>query len=582
MELALAKNLSVPLDAVTQTFGFMGKKGSGKTYLAGLMAEQMLDRHAQIIVIDPVGNWYGLRVGADGKSKGKDIFIVGGEHGDVPILPDAGERLAKLLVEKQISVILDISGFRQGERRRFAADFAEEFYHLKKTQKSAVHLFVEEAQLFAPQQFKGQERMLGAFENIIRLGRNYGIGASMISQRPQSVNKEVLNQVECLFVLQVNGVQEREALDKWVQEAGADRSLVGQLPGLTQGEGYVWSPSWLRIFARFHFGTKTTFDASATPTVGQKRQAAKLTPIDVAALKVDMQQVIEKAEADDPNALRRQISELKRQLATKQPTGKIERIDHDKLAEAQKAELTKILDNNFKKIQDQFLKHIRDSLACVQGAESILSRMHDSVLAGSWSIDLTSQAKHIIKSAVVTTPLAQKALPRNNAITAPRPRPTAESNGNLGKGERAILSVLAQHGTKSKNFVAAVAGYSVTAGGFGNLLSRLRTLGYLAGSNPIEITQEGLAVLGAWDPTPSGIELLEFWKSKLGKAERLILGALAESDLEMTRDELAEAAGYEPTGGGFGNSLSRLRTLELIEGSGTIQLNRDFAEALSQ
>ncbi|HTH42873.1 MAG TPA: DUF87 domain-containing protein [Terracidiphilus sp.] len=582
MDLALAKNLRVPLDAVTQTFGFMGKKGSGKTYLAGLMAEQMLDRHAQIVVIDPVGNWYGLRVGADGNSKGKDIFIVGGEHGDVPILPDAGARLARLLVEKQISVILDISSFRQGERKRFAADFAEEFYHLKKTQKSAVHLFVEEAQLFAPQRPGPDDmRMLGAFESIIRLGRNYGIGASMISQRPQSVNKEVLSQVECLFVLQVNGTHERKALEEWVQEVGADRSLVGQLPGLTQGEGYVWSPSWLRVFARFNFGKKTTFDASATPTVGQKRQAATLTKIDVAALKADMQQVIEKAEADDPAALRRQIADLKRQLAAKLPAGKIETLDRGKLIEAQKAELTKILENNFKRIQDQFLKHIRESLARVQDAEHTIIRVHDSILAASWSIDLTSQAKHVIQAATVTTSLAEKPLPRNNAITT-APRPTAESNGKMGKGERAVLTVLAQHGTKNKNFVAAVAGYSVTAGGFGNILSGLRTQGYIAGSNPIEITQEGLAALGAWNPMPSGIELLEFWKRKLGKAERLILGALAESNHAMTKAELAEATGYEASGGGFGNSLSSLRTLELIEGSGSIQLNRDFAEALNQ
>ena len=37
---------------------------------------------------------------------------------------------------------------------------------------------------------RGQERMLGAMEDIIKLGRNYGIGVSLLSQRPQSVNIE--------------------------------------------------------------------------------------------------------------------------------------------------------------------------------------------------------------------------------------------------------------------------------------------------------------------------------------------------------------------------------------------------------
>ena len=315
MALKITESISLPNDAVTQTMACIGRKGAGKTYLASLLAEQMLAIRAQVVIIDPVGNWYGLRVAADGKGKGRDIFIAGGEHGDVPILPETGARFAKLIVEKNISIVLDVSGFRQGERKRFAADFAEEFFHLKKAHRSAVHLFVEEAQLFAPQRAGSEEaRMLGAFENIIRLGRNYGIGATLISQRPQSVNKEVLNQVECLCVLQVNGVLERKALDEWVQEKGADRKLVNELPGLSQGEGFIWSPSWLRIFKRVNFSKKTTFDASATPEVGKTTKAALLSTVDVEALKADLKEVIASVEKDDPKALRKEIAVLQGEL----------------------------------------------------------------------------------------------------------------------------------------------------------------------------------------------------------------------------------------------------------------------------
>lgn len=90
MKLAISDAVALPEDAVTQTFGCIGRRGAGKTYLAGVLAEQMLDLHAQIIVLDAVGNWYGLRVSADGKSKGKDIFVIGGEHGDIPVTAGAG------------------------------------------------------------------------------------------------------------------------------------------------------------------------------------------------------------------------------------------------------------------------------------------------------------------------------------------------------------------------------------------------------------------------------------------------------------------------------------------------------------
>src|SRR4051812_31270372 len=107
--LKIAPGLTLPLDAVTQTIGCIARKGAGKTYLAKKLAEQMLHADAQVIVIDVVGNWYGLRLAADGKSAGFAIYVFGGDHGDVPLTPEAGKRIAALVTEKRISVVLDIS-----------------------------------------------------------------------------------------------------------------------------------------------------------------------------------------------------------------------------------------------------------------------------------------------------------------------------------------------------------------------------------------------------------------------------------------------------------------------------------------
>src|SRR4051794_14879338 len=81
-KLELAPNLALPIDAVTKKFGFFGQNGSGKTYGAMKLAELMLDAGAQIVVIDPVGKWYGPRLAADGKTpSGIEIPIFGGLHG---------------------------------------------------------------------------------------------------------------------------------------------------------------------------------------------------------------------------------------------------------------------------------------------------------------------------------------------------------------------------------------------------------------------------------------------------------------------------------------------------------------------
>ena len=559
MPLNISSHVVLPNDAVTQTFACIGRKGAGKTYLASLLAEQMLDLGAQVVILDPVGNWFGLRVAADGKSKGKDIFIAGGERGDVPILPESGARFARLVVERNISIVLDVSGFRQGERKRFAADFAEEFFHLKKTQRSAVHLFVEEAQLFVPQRCGPDEaRMLGAYENIIRLGRNYGIGATLISQRPQSVNKEVLSQVECLCVLQVNGSHERKALEEWVQEAGADRKLVGELPGLGRGEGYVWSPSWLRVFKRVTFAKKVTFDASATPEVGKTTKAALLSAVDVEALKADLQEVIASAEKDDPKVLRREIAELKKQLSTKTVVSQAMTIPKAELEEWKTMCTTlqkKVAEN------EKVFGHVNDfARGVIETAEAI------QIAIGSRKVIVGEQPK----------PIMPKLKPESEwpkPFVRPAPVKRQEPDGNLSGPEQRILNAIAwleSIGVDSPEqpAVAFLAGYSYGGGAYNNPRGRLNVNGmveYVSG-NRIRLTDTGKRTAVYPEGIGTNEELHQAVLSRLpGPEQRLLTPLLKSYPSAMHNQTLADAAGYTAGAGAFNNPRGRLKTLGLIE-----------------
>jgi hypothetical protein len=49
-KLQLGANLSLPIDAVTQTFAFMGKRGAGKSFSAGKLVEEMLGAGAQVVI----------------------------------------------------------------------------------------------------------------------------------------------------------------------------------------------------------------------------------------------------------------------------------------------------------------------------------------------------------------------------------------------------------------------------------------------------------------------------------------------------------------------------------------------------
>ena len=52
--LRIAEDLELPLEAVTQTFAVLAKRGVGKTYLAMVIAEEMLKAGLQVVIADRV------------------------------------------------------------------------------------------------------------------------------------------------------------------------------------------------------------------------------------------------------------------------------------------------------------------------------------------------------------------------------------------------------------------------------------------------------------------------------------------------------------------------------------------------
>ena len=50
MGLKIARGLVLPIDAVTQTFGMIGRRGSGKTNAAGVLVEELLEMRSTLPV----------------------------------------------------------------------------------------------------------------------------------------------------------------------------------------------------------------------------------------------------------------------------------------------------------------------------------------------------------------------------------------------------------------------------------------------------------------------------------------------------------------------------------------------------
>jgi hypothetical protein len=556
----ISSSLSLPEDAVTQTFAFLARRGAGKSYGAMKLAEGMLDAKAQVVAIDPVGVWYSLRIAADGKGAGYDLPIFGGLHADVPLEPESGAFIADLIVDRGISAVLDVSQFRKHDRLKFALDFAEQLFHRKKQRRSPMHLFIEEAQVFVPQTatesrggdrhpkggFYSSARMLGAFEDIIKLGRNFGIGATLISQRPQSVNKDALNQTEALFVLQTNGAQERKALQNWITEQGIEsKGLVDELPALPIGTAYLWSPSWLRKLEKVKIGKRKTYDASATPVAGMEHiEPRPLSPAELTEVEKAMAATIERAKADDPKALRARIAELEK--ATRS-------------APAATVEIEKRVEVPV--LAPSVAQELRDQCA---GIGSLLDR-YTAV-----TDQIQGALARIQRPSSVVAPPPRAAAPK--AVPVKRSATALELTSR--PGERRMLIVLAmRHPTAlTRQQLGTLAGVKATGGSFGTYLSRLRGQGFISESGgAVGITAEGLASIRDEVPAApqSTEEIIAQWANKLQPGSKRMLDELiAVHPKALTKAQLGERAQVDPIGGSFGTYLSRLKTIGLVEVDG--------------
>lgn len=625
-KLRISEDQTLPLDAITQRISVLGRTGSGKSHTGMVVVEEVLQLHQQTVILDPKGDFWGLRSSKDGKKKGYGIAVFGGEHGDIPLDPSSGAMVADLVIKQGISVILDLSLFEsKAEENRFATDFADRLY---RKNRRAILFVIDESDSFMPQQPMPEERrMLSKFDIICRRGRSRGIGVMLLSQRSAAIHKGCLSQTELMIAHQTTGPQDRKAIELWVKGKGTEeqqKQFMARLASLKKGEAIIWSPSWLNLFREIKIRDKRTYDSSATPTVGVRRRAPKvLAQIDLDRIKKQMTATLEQAKQEDPKLLRERIAELEKKVReadrfreavdkkSKSIEQKLDKVQPQikKMAE-RIVEKTQVVEKIKRvKVEVPLLKkrQYNELEKMMSRCEKVMSHLDSAGMRFEvfsrclWPdivkirerLDEMKKVRFnppapkpmtVVEHRVAAKGAAQQLLSKTRkAVPAKTAPAVVEPSGderfqkilsgeeNLKDGQRRMLKTLATYHPQPlpRAQLGPISTISPTSGTFSSYLSTLRGCGFIAeDGKEISISRAGLEYLkGDFEQSPPTTdERVSNWKPSLKDGQRRMLDTLVAAKGEwISKDDLGEATGINKTSGTFSSYLSTLRRNGLVD-----------------
>lgn len=549
MSLRLASNFTLPTDLVVDSFAVLGRRGSGKSHTASVLAEEMLELGCQIVVLDPTNAWYGLKSSADGSKPAYPVIVFGsGKYSDVVLEPDYGNMLADFVVDSGRSVVLSMRHFTPDEMCQFVADFAGRLYLRKADDSSPVHLFCDECDRYAPQNYgKLSKLSLASIDACVRMGRSSGIGVTLISQRSAVVNKDVLTQTAVMVCHQTTGPHDKDAVERWVKHHDPDGELkfVETLPKLKTGEAWFSMVGDHSFLKKVQVRARRTYDSSQTPRVGVKRVAPKaLAQVDLNELDERLKQAVAEQRASDPEALKAEVKRLREEI---------------KKLEARRAGLT-----------EEEKQRLRSALLDSQESRLVIKQVTD--LVDSLRVKVTRVGQLITGLALEPPAKSAPVVAERRTGMAPIPVPFVPTDADAGAGIKldrcplSILTAVVQYGPIGIEEASVIAGYAYNST-VRSATSRLRSAGLIAGANAkMAATDAGRARVAGASKLVTGAALAEIWFGKVDACPREILKVVIGSYPGMVSiQDACKEAGYAYNST-VRAATSKLRSLRLVIG----------------
>ncbi|MGC9058463.1 MAG: ATP-binding protein [Candidatus Nanoarchaeia archaeon] len=212
----------------------IAQSGAGKSWLIGLLCEQLCKSGFGFCIVDTEGEYFSLKEKFDVLWIGNADFGKNNLDIDLDMQKLLGNKteflkFVRAVIDKSIPVIYDVSEIL--DAKAAVRDLASALFSAATELRKPYLLILEEADKFASQ----SKDCLKEIEEISKRGRKRGLGLLIATQRPSLVNKNILSQCGNQIIGKLSIENDLRAVDLFF----ASRKELEELPKLNPGEFFV-------------------------------------------------------------------------------------------------------------------------------------------------------------------------------------------------------------------------------------------------------------------------------------------------------------------------------------------------------
>ncbi len=235
----------LPIKKLGRIF-IVGKPGSGKSYTAGVIVEELLKKGISILIIDVHGEYSSLKVMGDATSEEFDVYprsyadsII--EFGNLKINPGADLSLDALETAKPEDIIvpgqctiINLRGLLKEEQISLVASLLEKvFQAVIEGRLRPFYCVLDEAHRFAGRE---KAKTTDIVRRFAQEGRKFGAGLIVITQRPQLLDTTVRGLVGTWIIHRLSDPNDMRIT---LESGGLEREWEDEIAWLESGEAII-------------------------------------------------------------------------------------------------------------------------------------------------------------------------------------------------------------------------------------------------------------------------------------------------------------------------------------------------------